>query len=83
MAEEFRVNRPQTRALLIISRPDFFEKCVVPYILRNSEENVQDPIDASAKTQIKKLFDEKEVIFDYELYPNRRPKILMQTGQPF
>ena len=77
---EFRFNRPDSRALLIISRPDFFEKCVVPFVKENSN-NLQDPIDASAKSQIEKMFQGKEIIFDYELHPNRRPKILMQTGK--
>ena len=77
---EFRLNRPDSRAVLIISRPDFFEKCVVPFIKQNSN-NLQDPIDASAKSQIENLFNGKEIIFDYELHPNRRPKILMQTGK--
>jgi len=77
--KEFRLNRPDSRALLIISRPDFFEKCVVPFIKENSN-NLQDPIDASAKSQIEKLFQGKEIVFDYELHPNRRPKILMQTA---
>ena len=74
------MNRPDSRALLIISRPDFFEKCVVPFIKENSN-NLQDPIDASAKSQIEKLFQGEEIVFDYELHPNRRPKILMQTGK--
>ena len=68
------------RAYLIISRPDFFEKSVIPYIMESEHSIVQDPIDASAKEIIQNLFCNSEIIFDYEMRPNRLPKVLMQTG---
>ena len=70
-------------AYLVISRPDFFEKCVVPHIQRSSEDMVRDPIDSSAKELITTTFGEFEVIFDYEMSINRLPKFLMQTGMGF
>lgn len=79
--ERFKFNRDENlQAYLVISRPDFFEKCVVPFIQESEHTSVQDPIDASAKKVIRDLFKGSEIIFDYEMYPNRLPKVLMQTG---
>ena len=64
-----------------------FEKCLIPFIKDDSYEcfSRQDPLDQCMKgvfKTIKKEFSEFKVegIHDYEMHPNRRPKILLQTA---
>lgn len=74
-----------TVGFLIISTPAMFEKAFIPFICRQECTGVKDPLDqcvAQYFQQIKKNFPEYniEAIHDFELHPNRRPKILVQTA---
>ncbi|CAF4305469.1 unnamed protein product, partial [Rotaria magnacalcarata] len=73
-----------TVAFLVVSTPSMFEKTFLPYALDSSKDLSRDPIDCCVKekiqTVIKKIPDyDIDVIFDYDLWPTRRPKIVMQT----
>ena len=64
-----------------------FEKCLIPFIKDDSYDcsSRQDPLDQCMKEvfqTLKREFSEFKVegIHDYEVHPNRRPKILMQTA---
>jgi len=72
-----------TVAFLIISTPQMFERTFLPYAL-TQHKGTQDPIDSCVKQRIESLVKrlpehDIDVIYDYELWPNRRPKIVMQT----
>ncbi|CAF1382931.1 unnamed protein product [Didymodactylos carnosus] len=71
-----------TVAFLIISTPHMFEKTFLPYAVTHKGTN--DPVDSCIKLRIEPLikkFSDHDIdlIYDYELWPNRRPKIIMQT----
>ena len=78
---------PDTLACLVISTPEMFEKCLIPFIKDDQYDclSSQDPLDQCMKDvfqSIKKEFFEFKIhgIHDYEVHPNRRPKILVQTA---
>ncbi|UJR28526.1 hypothetical protein I4U23_009763 [Adineta vaga] len=71
-------------AFLIISTPNMFEKTFLRYIANEHKDLTRDPIDCCVKEKmqsvIEKISDhEIDVLFDYDLWPTRRPKIIMQT----
>ncbi|KAM5148293.1 cyanocobalamin reductase / alkylcobalamin dealkylase isoform 3-T7 [Mantella aurantiaca] len=62
-----------------------FEKAFGPFLTEQKLQNLRDPIDQCVShhmTLAKELFPSHrvDVIYDYELHPNRRPKVLMQTA---
>ena len=76
-----------TLCCVILTRPDFFEKAFIPYVKSNisSSHTKKDLIDNCIKSHINKAMDklrdfEPVCMFDYELLPNRRPKVLVQTA---
>ncbi|KAM3914170.1 LOW QUALITY PROTEIN: cyanocobalamin reductase / alkylcobalamin dealkylase [Leptodactylus fuscus] len=62
-----------------------FEKTFKPFLAQHKLQRLRDPIDQCVAHQMA-LTREKfsshtiDVIYDYELHPNRRPKVLMQTA---
>lgn len=73
-----------TVGFLIISTPTMFEKAFLPFVCRQECTGVRDPLDqcvAHYFQQIKQKFPDYNIesIHDFELHPNRRPKVLVQT----
>ena len=52
------------KTLQVVSRPDYFEKAVIPH-LRNHGKEAMDPVDSAAKAIVKELFPGKKAVFDY------------------
>jgi methylmalonic aciduria homocystinuria type C protein len=76
-------------AFVIISQPTMFEKCFLPFISDHwpsiHDNDIQDPLDQCMKHVFKQLSDaldhtEVKMFHDFELGPNRRPKVLVQTA---
>lgn len=62
-----------------------FENLFKPYIIHKYKEGQLDPLDDCFKTEFKGLQDtlkqyETTFIQDFEILPNKRPKILIQTA---
>ncbi|XP_070563048.1 cyanocobalamin reductase / alkylcobalamin dealkylase-like [Ptychodera flava] len=82
----FKLDCPSdTLAYLTISTPNMFEKSFLPYITRVDCLDARDPIDQCVDTELQKVKEalpdqEIEIIHDYDLHPNRRPKVLVQTA---
>jgi len=83
---------PNTVAFVVISGPEVFEKCVLPYLKKELAANPQlqeinDPLDDAivnsfkiAQLDLTKLELETEALFDFQLHPSRKPKVLVQTA---
>ncbi len=78
-------------ALIVISQPCMFEKAFLPFVIDHWKEvtsnAIADPLDQCMKhcfQQLKNrvnMFDQDVKGFhDFELAPNRRPKVLVQTA---
>ena len=79
--------KEDTVAYVILSVPSMFEKCLIPFIKDDEFDCLsnQDPLDQCMKEVFAKIKDHFKVykideIHDYEVHPNRRPKILVQTA---
>ncbi|GFY61864.1 methylmalonic aciduria and homocystinuria type C protein homolog, partial [Trichonephila inaurata madagascariensis] len=75
-----------TVAFLIISSPKMFERAFIPFLQKQSNQlsGLKDPIDECMQfylSRITELFSNYDikVVHDFELHPNRRPKIVMQS----
>ncbi|XP_013772122.1 methylmalonic aciduria and homocystinuria type C protein homolog [Limulus polyphemus] len=73
-----------TVAFLIISTPQMFEKAFKPFVCSSELTGLKDPIDECMMFYLHQATQEFvdfdiDVIHDFELLPNRRPLILMQT----
>ncbi|XP_032884595.1 cyanocobalamin reductase / alkylcobalamin dealkylase [Amblyraja radiata] len=74
-----------TLAFVVLSTPQMFEKAFKPFIGVMQLSTVRDPIDecvAHYFSLVGKNFPDHriETIHDFELLPNRRPKVLVQTA---
>ncbi|XP_064607043.1 cyanocobalamin reductase / alkylcobalamin dealkylase-like [Liolophura sinensis] len=74
-----------TLAFIVISTPRMFDKAFKPFISRTDCTGPQDAIDTCMTYHfdlVKQRFPQCsiEAIHDFELLPNRRPKILVQTA---
>lgn len=74
-------------AIVVLSRPNMFEKTFLPFLTSTGfEEGKRDPLDECIRQTMmvakEKVFPEEdvEIMHDFELHPNRRPKILVQTA---
>ncbi|XP_077306915.1 cyanocobalamin reductase / alkylcobalamin dealkylase isoform X2 [Lithobates pipiens] len=82
----FHLSYPgDTLAFVVISAPSMFTNSFRPFLKEKKLQSLQDPIDqcvAHHMTLAKEHFPSHQVdiIYDYELHPNRRPKVLMQTA---
>ncbi|XP_040578253.1 cyanocobalamin reductase / alkylcobalamin dealkylase [Lepeophtheirus salmonis] len=77
----------QTLAFVLISHPSMFENTFVPYLEAEGEnEFLTDPLDACMKSLIHEARTHFHSSFpfifyhDFDLHPNRRPKVLVQTA---
>ena len=76
----------ETVCAVLISIPSFFEDTFLPYVRTvNLEKLVNDPVDSCVAyhvTCFQNYFSDIDMIvmYDYELLPNRRPKVLVQTA---
>ncbi|XP_071799448.1 cyanocobalamin reductase / alkylcobalamin dealkylase-like [Asterias amurensis] len=73
-----------TVAFCVISIPSMFEKAFKPYVQSLKVLGSRDPLDDCVGKQYQRLKESLPehrivTIQDYELHPNRRPKILVQT----
>lgn len=76
---------PDTLCFVAISTPSTFEKAFLPFVLDNRNSSVKDPYDqcmTACFARVKQAFagEQLELIQDFELHPNRRPKVIMQTA---
>ncbi|XP_059840142.1 cyanocobalamin reductase / alkylcobalamin dealkylase [Hypanus sabinus] len=74
-----------TLAFVILSTPQMFEKAFKPFLAIMKLPGVRDPIDecvAHYFSLVRKNFPEQKIvtIHDFELLPNRRPKVLVQSA---
>ncbi|GIY45632.1 hypothetical protein CDAR_415161 [Caerostris darwini] len=83
----FKLNQDEdTVAFLIISSPKMFENAFIPFLQQMSNQltGLNDPIDECMSFYLSKISDlfpnyNVKVVHDFELHPNRRPKIVMQS----
>lgn len=77
---------PDTLALVIISTPSMFDLLFKPFVMSPSyNPGALDPLDQCLKEtfyNLRTIFSDQsvETIQDFELHPNKRPKILVQTA---
>jgi len=82
----FHLNyKDNTICAVILTCPSFFENAFIPYIKTNSLVNNKDLVDACISSHIEKVIQQfsnfKPICkYDYELLPNRRPQVLVQTA---
>ncbi|XP_078527927.1 cyanocobalamin reductase / alkylcobalamin dealkylase isoform X1 [Lissotriton helveticus] len=74
-----------TLAFVVLSTPSMFEKAFKPFISQQLLQRVRDPVDECVSYYIsalkKSLPEQKvDVMYDYEMLPSRRPKVLIQTA---
>ncbi|XP_053431300.1 cyanocobalamin reductase / alkylcobalamin dealkylase [Nycticebus coucang] len=74
-----------TLAFLVLSTPAMFDQALKPFLQSCHLQLLTDPVDqcvAYHLSRVKESLPELqiEVIADYEVHPNRRPKILAQTA---
>ncbi|XP_072505347.1 cyanocobalamin reductase / alkylcobalamin dealkylase isoform X1 [Notamacropus eugenii] len=74
-----------TLAFVVLSTPAMFDRALKPFLQSAHLQPVKDPVDqcvAYHLTNLQKSLPEQEVhiITDYDMHPNRRPKILAQTA---
>ncbi|XP_078074781.1 cyanocobalamin reductase / alkylcobalamin dealkylase isoform X1 [Mustelus asterias] len=74
-----------TLVFVILSTPQMFEKAFKPFIADKQLSTVRDPIDECVIhyfSLVKKNFSDQkiEVMHDFEMLPNRKPKVLVQTA---
>ena len=74
-----------TLAFLVLSTPVMFDKALKPFLKSYQPQPLRDPVDQCVSyypRSVTEKFPELqiEVIADYEVHPNRRPKILAQTA---
>ncbi|XP_007898091.1 cyanocobalamin reductase / alkylcobalamin dealkylase [Callorhinchus milii] len=74
-----------TLAFVVLSTPQMYEKSFKPFIISKQFAGVRDPIDECVAQYfflVKENLSEQriEAIHDFEILPNRRPKVLVQTA---
>ncbi|XP_004639293.1 methylmalonic aciduria and homocystinuria type C protein isoform X1 [Octodon degus] len=74
-----------TLAFLVLSTPAMFDQALKPFLQSRHLQPLSDPVDQCVAYHLRRVSEslpelQVEVIADYELHPNRRPKILAQTA---
>ncbi|VTJ75094.1 Hypothetical predicted protein [Marmota monax] len=74
-----------TLAFLVLSTPAMFDQALKPFLQSHHLQSLTDPVDQCVAYHLRRVRQslpelQMEVIADYEVYPNRRPKILAQTA---
>ncbi|XP_020638971.2 cyanocobalamin reductase / alkylcobalamin dealkylase isoform X1 [Pogona vitticeps] len=74
-----------TLAFVVLSIPAMFDKAFKPFLRNQLLKKIQDPVDQCVSYHLsvvrQNLADEQmEIMYDYEMLPNRKPKFLAQTA---
>lgn len=74
-----------TLAFCIVSVPSFFKEQFIPFIREREFSKLSDPLDQCLTNTLKSIKNslteyDIEIIHDFEVLPNRRPKLLVQTA---
>ncbi|XP_058573585.1 cyanocobalamin reductase / alkylcobalamin dealkylase isoform X1 [Neofelis nebulosa] len=74
-----------TLAFLVLSTPAMFDRALKPFLQSCHLRPLTDPVDQCVAYHLRRVRKnlpelQMEVIADYEVHPNRRPKILAQTA---
>lgn len=74
-----------TLAFVVLSTPAMFDRALKPFLKSCHLQTLRDPVDQCVSYHLKSVTEKFpelhiEVIADYEVHPNRRPKILAQTA---
>ncbi|KAK2106646.1 hypothetical protein P7K49_016160, partial [Saguinus oedipus] len=74
-----------TLAFLVLSTPAMFDRALKPFLQSCHLQMLTDPVDQCVAYHLSRVRESLpelkiEVIADYEVHPNRRPKILAQTA---
>ncbi|KAM5266563.1 cyanocobalamin reductase / alkylcobalamin dealkylase [Hipposideros larvatus] len=74
-----------TLAFLVLSTPSMFDRALKPFLQSCHLQSLTDPVDQCVAYHLGRVREslpelQVEVIADYEVHPNRRPKILAQTA---
>ncbi|XP_075895338.1 cyanocobalamin reductase / alkylcobalamin dealkylase [Nelusetta ayraudi] len=73
-------------AVVVLSTPSMFEEAFLPFMEENGCQGLTDPIDQCVRhhmsAAVEKCFpgQDVDVRYDFELFPNRKPKFLAQTA---
>ncbi|XP_045715077.1 cyanocobalamin reductase / alkylcobalamin dealkylase isoform X1 [Phyllostomus hastatus] len=82
----FQLHLPgPTLAFLVLSTPAMFDRALKPFLQSCHLQSLTDPVDQCVAYHLGRVREslpelQMEVIADYEVHPNRRPKILAQTA---
>lgn len=90
VGEKFQLDfTHDTLAFVVLSQPSMFEKSFLPFLLSRSEtddldlNSKRDPLDLcmiQTMQHVTNRFPSVKILHDFELRPNRRPKVLVQTA---
>ncbi|KAM5248255.1 cyanocobalamin reductase / alkylcobalamin dealkylase [Ctenodactylus gundi] len=74
-----------TLAFVVLSTPAMFDQALKPFVQTHHLQPLTDPVDQCVAYHLRQVTEslpelQMEVIADYEVHPNRRPKILAQTA---
>ncbi|KAI5938162.1 cyanocobalamin reductase / alkylcobalamin dealkylase isoform X1 [Manis javanica] len=74
-----------TLAFLVLSTPAMFDQALKPFLQQCHLRPLTDPVDQCVAYHLGRVREslpevQVEIITDYEVHPNRRPKILAQTA---
>uniref|UniRef100_A0A5F8GF05 Cyanocobalamin reductase / alkylcobalamin dealkylase n=1 Tax=Monodelphis domestica TaxID=13616 RepID=A0A5F8GF05_MONDO len=74
-----------TLAFVVLSTPAMFDRALKPFLQSAHLQPLKDPVDQCVAyhfTQLQKNLPEQKIDFitDYDMHPNRRPKLLAQTA---
>ena len=80
--------KPDTLAILVISTPSMFEQTFIPFLEKKVDpSNTRDPLDQAIDNHFHNIdtilpgeISRIKIMYDFELQPNRAPKVLMQTA---
>ena len=80
--------KPDTLAILVISIPSMFEQTFIPFLEKKVDaSNIRDPLNQAIEYQLRGIntvlpeeISRVNIMYDFELQPNRAPKVLMQTA---
>ncbi|CAI5777294.1 Alkylcobalamin:glutathione S-alkyltransferase [Podarcis lilfordi] len=74
-----------TLAFVVLSTPAMFDKAFKPFLRNGPLKKIRDPVDQCISHHLtllrESLADQQvDIMYDYELLPNRKPKFLAQTA---
>ncbi|XP_034635735.1 methylmalonic aciduria and homocystinuria type C protein isoform X1 [Trachemys scripta elegans] len=74
-----------TLAFIVLSTPSMFDRAFKPFVDKQLLKKINDPVDQCVSYHLslvkESLPDQRvDIIYDYEILPNRKPKFLAQTA---